>query len=65
MKAHFVEMATYNFWANTRLYRMAGALPEEQYRKDVGGYFKSLHGMLNHILALITRHTIAARHMRS
>lgn len=51
MKAHFAMMARYNAWANARLYRMAGQLSDEQYRRDVGTYFKSLHGTLNHILA--------------
>jgi uncharacterized damage-inducible protein DinB len=44
-------MATYNAWANVRLYRMAGQLSDEQYRRDVSAYFKSLHGTLNHLLA--------------
>jgi uncharacterized damage-inducible protein DinB len=43
-------MADYNAWANARLYRMARALSDEQYRRDVGLYFKSLHATLNHIL---------------
>jgi uncharacterized damage-inducible protein DinB len=43
-------MAEYNRWANARLYRMAIQLPDEKYRRDVGTYFKSLHGTLNHIL---------------
>jgi len=43
-------MAQYNAWANARLYRMAAALTDEQYRRDVGAYFKSLHGTLNHLL---------------
>ena len=51
MKAHFVTMAKYNAWANARLFRMAGALQDELYRKEVGAYFKSLHGTLNHLLA--------------
>ncbi len=51
MRAHFVGMAEYNAWANARLYRMANELPDELYRKDVGAYFKSLHGTLNHLLA--------------
>ena len=51
MKAHFVMMAQYNAWANARLYRMAGTLPDERYRRDVGAYFQSLHGTLNHLLA--------------
>jgi uncharacterized damage-inducible protein DinB len=50
MKTHFVMMASYNAWANARLYRMAGALADELYRKEVGTYFKSLHGTLNHLL---------------
>lgn len=50
MKTHFVMMASYNAWANARLFRMAGALADELYRNDVGAYFKSLHGTLNHLL---------------
>ena len=50
MKSHFVMMAEYNAWANARLYAMAKRLPDEQYRQDVGAYFKSLHGILNHIM---------------
>jgi uncharacterized damage-inducible protein DinB len=50
MKSHFVMMAEYNAWANARLYEMARRLPDEQYRQDVGAYFKSLHGTLNHIM---------------
>jgi uncharacterized damage-inducible protein DinB len=51
VKEHFALMAQYNTWANTRLYRMAGQLSDEQYRRDVGAYFQSLHGTLNHLLA--------------
>jgi uncharacterized damage-inducible protein DinB len=50
LKAHFVMMARYNSWANARVYRAAGALPEELYRKDTGAFFKSLQGTLNHLL---------------
>jgi uncharacterized damage-inducible protein DinB len=50
MKSHFSLMADYNAWANGRLYRMASQLPDERYRQDVGAYFKSLHGTLNHIM---------------
>jgi uncharacterized damage-inducible protein DinB len=50
MKNHVDLMAAYNAWANVRLYRMAAALPDPLYRKDVGVYFKSLHGTLNHLL---------------
>lgn len=50
MKTHFVMMANYNEWANARLFRAAGTLQEALFRKDVGAYFKSLHGTLNHLL---------------
>jgi uncharacterized damage-inducible protein DinB len=50
MKAHFATMAGYNAWANARLYRAAAALPEELYTKNVGAYFRSLHGTFNHLL---------------
>lgn len=51
MKSHFTKMAKYNAWANTRLYGMARGLPDESYRKNVGAFFGSLHGTLNHLLA--------------
>lgn len=50
MKRHFLMMAKYNRWANTRLYAMAAALSDELYRREVGIFFKSLHGTLNHLL---------------
>jgi uncharacterized damage-inducible protein DinB len=50
MKAHFASLAKYNKWANARLYGMASALPDEAYRRNVGAYFGSLHGTLNHLL---------------
>lgn len=50
MKSHFLMMAEYNAWANARLYGMARQLPDEQYRKDVSAFFRSLHGTLNHIM---------------
>jgi uncharacterized damage-inducible protein DinB len=50
MKSHFSMIARYNAWANARLYAMAGTLPDEEYRRDVRVFFKSLHGTLNHLL---------------
>jgi uncharacterized damage-inducible protein DinB len=51
MKNQFAMMAKYNAWANARLYAAARSLPEESYRKNVGVFFGSLHGTLNHLLA--------------
>jgi len=50
MQSHFSKMAKYNAWANARLYGMARSLPDELYRKNVGAFFGSLHGTLNHLL---------------
>jgi uncharacterized damage-inducible protein DinB len=50
MKEHFDIFAGYNEWANARLYEAAAALPDDDYRKDCGAFFKSMHGTLNHLL---------------
>ena len=50
MKAYFEQRAAYNRWANARLYEAALTLSEADYRRDVGAFFKSMHGTLNHLL---------------
>ena len=50
MKAHFQMMAAYNTWANGRLYDAAAGLSDADYRADLGAFFKSVHGTLNHVL---------------
>jgi uncharacterized damage-inducible protein DinB len=50
MKAHFEQCARYNQWANARLYDAALKLNDTDYRRDVGAFFKSMHGTLNHLL---------------
>jgi len=47
---HFKQFASYNRWANARLYEAALPLADADYRRDVGAFFKSLHGTLNHLL---------------
>jgi uncharacterized damage-inducible protein DinB len=44
------HLAGYNAWANARLYDAAAQLTEEQLWRDVGLFFGSLGGTLNHIL---------------
>ena len=48
--AHFTQLARYNVWATARLLGAVGALPDADYRRDVGLFFKSIHGTLNHLL---------------
>lgn len=50
LKSHFVTLARYNLWATRRLYEHVEALPEADYRRDAGLFFKSVHGTLNHLL---------------
>ena len=51
MRDHFLSLARYNAWANARLFEAALDLPDDLYRRDVGVFFGSLHGTLNHLLA--------------
>lgn len=48
--AHFLQLARYNVWATRRLLDAVAAVPEADYRKDLGLFFKSIHGTLNHLL---------------
>jgi uncharacterized damage-inducible protein DinB len=43
-------MARYNRWMNGRIYAAAARLSDAERRRDLGAFFKSLHGTLNHIL---------------
>ena len=50
MLDHFSRFAAYNAWANARLYDAATALTDFERKRDIKGYFASLHGTLNHLL---------------
>ena len=50
LKAQFTDFARYNRWANGRLYDAAADLSEDEYRRDCGLFFRSMHGTLNHLL---------------
>ena len=50
MKDHFAMMATYNRWANQRIYEAAATLDDAQYRENRGAFFGSIENTLNHIL---------------
>jgi uncharacterized damage-inducible protein DinB len=52
MKDHFKRLAHYNKWANGQIYEAAAALDREDYFADRRAFFKSVHGTLNHILAI-------------
>lgn len=47
---HARTMSAYNRWMNDRLYALCADLSDEQRKRDLGAFFKSIHGTLNHLL---------------
>lgn len=47
---HVRAMAAYNRWMNGNLYDAGAKLSDEARKRDMGAFFKSIHGTLNHIL---------------
>ncbi len=45
-----VMMGRYNAWQNKAQFTLASGLSDKQRREDLGAFFKSIHGTLNHIL---------------
>jgi len=43
-------MAEYNQWMNEKLYAICAEIPEEKRKENLGAFFKSIHGTLEHIL---------------
>ena len=50
MKQHFNMYAAYNRWANDRVYAEAALLTQEARDRDMGAFFRTITGTLNHIL---------------
>ena len=50
LREHLATLARYNVWVTHKLYEHVDALPDAEYRRDVGLFFKSVHGTLNHLL---------------
>jgi uncharacterized damage-inducible protein DinB len=48
--SYFRTLARYNVWATRRLYEHVDALGEDDYRRDLGLFFKSVHGTFNHLV---------------
>ncbi|MCM1983891.1 DinB family protein [Lyngbya confervoides] len=43
-------LAQYNQWMNQKLYGLCAEIPDPVRRKNLGAFFESIHGTLNHIL---------------
>lgn len=48
--AHFHTLAHYHAWATARLLDAVRAVDEDEYRREQGLFFHSIHGTLNHLL---------------
>lgn len=48
--AHFTQLARYSAWATARLLGAVDAVSDADYRRDLGLFFQSIHGTLNHLL---------------
>jgi uncharacterized damage-inducible protein DinB len=44
------RLAEYNTWMNETLYASCAQLSDEERTRDLGAFFRSVHGTLNHIL---------------
>lgn len=42
-------MAEYNKWMDGKIYDVCSRIPDCDRKKDMGAFFKSIHGTLNHI----------------
>jgi uncharacterized damage-inducible protein DinB len=47
---HARTMARYNRWMNGKVYECSARLSDAQRKEDMGAFFKSIHGTLNHLL---------------
>ena len=50
LRHHCHLMAQYHHWAFERLYAEIESIDEDEYRRDAGLYFGSIHDTLNHLL---------------
>lgn len=48
--SYAVTMARYNQWMNRKLYEAVGTLSDEERKADLGLFFHSIHGTLNHLM---------------
>ena len=48
-KNYYELMAEYNKWMHHKIYDICVRIPDAQRKNDMGAFFKSIHGTLNHI----------------
>lgn len=46
----FTRQSDYNQWMNRQLFSACGTIPDTDRKKDMGAFFRSIHGTFNHLL---------------
>jgi uncharacterized damage-inducible protein DinB len=47
---HVRMMAAYGSWMNGRMLDLCGSLPDAERKRDLGAFFKSIHGTFDHLV---------------
>lgn len=47
---YYETMAEYNHWMNQKLYAICANIPDQKRKENLGAFFQSIHGTLNHLL---------------
>lgn len=47
---HVNLLAEYNRWMNGELFEVCARIPDSDRRRDMGAFFRSIHGTFNHLL---------------
>lgn len=50
LPSHYRAFARYNRWMNEKLYALSATLSEQERKRDMGAFFRSIHGTMNHLL---------------
>lgn len=50
LKTQYISMSEHNKWANEKIYTVCSKIPEYDRKNDMGAFFRSIHGTLNHLL---------------
>ncbi|MBE9171114.1 damage-inducible protein DinB [Pleurocapsales cyanobacterium LEGE 06147] len=48
--SYYETMAQYNYWMNKKIYAICAEISDEKRKENLGAFFKSIHGTLNHLL---------------
>ncbi|MEQ8997912.1 MAG: DinB family protein [Coleofasciculus sp. B1-GNL1-01] len=49
-RSSYELMASYNQWMNQKLYAICAQIPDQKRKENLGAFFQSIHGTLNHLL---------------